>query len=279
MYIAVIITAYNRKDKTLKCLNELTRCPHSEISISIYLTDDGSTDGTSEAVSLLYPNVKISKGNGSLFWGGGTNLSWKRAVADGNFDGFLWLNDDTNLRENVWSEIIDADTFCKEKYNTGGIYIGSTLSPSTNTISYGGWQQINPKHSSFRLLKPNGSFQPCDIGNGNITYISNDVVKKIGCLHEGYIHGADFYYTYWAHTEKFPLLILRDYVGYCENDHKSHKENLLKRNLKERINYLYSPTGLQFKTALLFQKRFFPQNVWKLWVKYWIKTLFPQLMK
>lgn len=178
MYIAVIITAYNRKDKTLKCLNELTRCPHSEISISIYLTDDGSTDGTSEAVSLLYPNVKISKGNGSLFWGGGTNLSWKRAVADGNFDGFLWLNDDTNLRENVWSEIIDADTFCKEKYNTGGIYIGSTLSPSTNTISYGGWQQINPKHSSFRLLKPNGSFQPCDIGNGNITYISNDVVKK-----------------------------------------------------------------------------------------------------
>lgn len=277
--IAIIITAYNRKDKTLSCIERLTTIPNSEIDLSIYLTDDGSTDGTAEAVTVLYPQVTISHGNGNLYWGGGTNLSWKRAVSDGNFDGYVWLNDDTILSENVWNEIIAANEYCKNTYDTGGIYIGSTLSPTTNKISYGGWIQIHPKKSSFRILEPNGRFQPCDIGNGNITYISNDVVKKIGCLYEGYIHGADFDYTYWAHTEKFPLLILRDYVGYCENDHKSHKENLLKLNLIERIKYLYSPTGLQFKTALLFQKRFFPHNTWKLWMKYWIKTLFPQLMK
>ena len=260
--IAVIISSYTRKEKTLKCLDTLKKIRHPEIETSVYLTDDGSTDGTYEAVSKIFPETNISRGNGSLYWGGGMNLSWKKAVKDGNYDGYLWLNDDTELKANVWQEIIDADKFSKKEFKKGGIYIGSTLSLKTNKISYGGWKQIKSKTSSFRIINPTGDFQLCDIGNGNITYISSNIVEKIGCLYDKYVHGADF-----------------DYVGYCENDHKSHKENLLKLNLKDRIKYLYSPTGLQFKTALLFQKRFFPHNTYRLWLSYWIKTLFPQLIK
>lgn len=277
--IAVIITSYNRKEKTINCLDKLFHINNPNIEIVVYLTDDGSSDGTYEEVTRLYPQVFISKGNGSLFWGGGTNLSWKRAVKDGGFDGYLWLNDDTELIDKVWNEIIEADQYCQSNFKKGGIYIGSTLSLITNTISYGGWKQIRSDRSSFRILPPNGEFQLCEIGNGNVTYISKDVVDKIGCLYEKYVHGADFDYTYWAHSEGFPLIILRDYVGYCENDHKSHKEVLLNKNLKERIGYLYSPLGLQFETAILFQKRFFPKNVWRVWLSYWIKTFFPRLMK
>ena len=59
--IATIITCFNRKDKTVDCLNSLfMACSyynqnHSQTSIklSIYLTNDGCTDGTPEAVEQI----------------------------------------------------------------------------------------------------------------------------------------------------------------------------------------------------------------------------------
>lgn len=49
--IAVLLTAHNRKEKTLLCLDFLFKQKQvEEYTIDVYLTDDGSTDGTSEAV-------------------------------------------------------------------------------------------------------------------------------------------------------------------------------------------------------------------------------------
>lgn len=279
MNVAVIITAFNRKQKTIDCLERLFRIPANGVDITVYLTDDGSSDGTSDEVKKLFPQVLISTGDGSLFWGGGMNLSWKRAVADGGFDGYLWLNDDTVLEDNVWSEITEADKFCRDKYGKGGIYIGPTLSMDRKSMTYGGSVTTSRWRSRYRMLEPDGTFRNCEIANGNVTFISDDVVRKIGCFYPGYIHGADYDYTYWAFREGFPLLLLRDYTGLCDNDHKSHRENLLKRSLRERIRYLYAPNGMQLSTALLFQKRFYPWHVPLTFISYWTKALCPWLIK
>lgn len=279
MKIAIIITAFNRKEKTLSCLRRLKSCVHPEIDYQIYLTDDGSTDGTSEAVSNEFPEVKISQGDGNLYWSGGTNLSWKRAVEEDQYDGYLWLNDDTLMLPHFWNELIDADSYCKKKFNKGGIYAGATTSLNGKYLTYGASVNTKKWRSLFRMLEPNGQFQECDVANGNITFISKDVVDEIGCLHPGYAHGGDYDYTYWAHKEGFPILLTRSYVGRCDNDHHSSREILSKKNIKERIRYLYSPTGFQLKTALLFQKRFFPHYVPILFVSYWAKALFPWILK
>ena len=279
MRIAVIITAFNRKEKTLSCLERLYKGLSEQVNITVYLTDDGSTDGTYDAVSECFPEVIISEGDGTLFWGGGMNLSWKRAVEDGGYDGYLWLNDDTELFDNIWSELVEADSYCRKTFKTGGIYVGSTKDRHSGNLTYGGSVNVSKWRSLFKKLKPNGTFQQCEIANGNITYVSHDVVKRIGCLYHGYKHGADYDYTYWANKEGFPILILRDYMGFCENDHKSLRENLLKRTIKERIKYLYAPTGMQLDTALLFQKRFVPHYVPLLYISYWTKALFPWILR
>lgn len=279
MKIAVIITAYNRKEKTLKSIEKLYQITHHEIEITIYLTDDGSTDGTSDAIKDRFPDVIISHGNGDLYWAGGMNLSWKKAIEDEDYDGYLWLNDDTEILSNLWLELLEADAFSKKEFRCGGIYLGPTKDKLTNRLTYGGSIQISKWRSKFKMLTPNGKFQLCDVGNGNITYISKNVVQKIGCLYPGYTHGADYDYTYWAHKEGFPLILLKQYVGYCQNDHKTHRSNLLKRNVIQRIKYLFAPTGMQLSTAALFQKRFFPHYVPLLYISYWFKALFPWIIK
>ena len=50
--IAVLLTVFNRREKTIECLKNLfAQDIPAEYSIMVYLTDDGCTDGTPEAVS------------------------------------------------------------------------------------------------------------------------------------------------------------------------------------------------------------------------------------
>ena len=59
MKIAVLLTCHNRVEKTLDFLHSLVRvkCPQN-VEIDVYLNDDGSTDGTREAVRAWYESTK-----------------------------------------------------------------------------------------------------------------------------------------------------------------------------------------------------------------------------
>ena len=71
-------------------------------SIEVFLVDDCSTDGTSTALQIQYPSIKIIQGDGNLYWNRGMHLAWKTAAASKEFDYFLWLNDDTLLEKNAF---------------------------------------------------------------------------------------------------------------------------------------------------------------------------------
>ena len=52
--IAVLLTVFNRKEKTLLCLKNLyQQTLPNEYRIDIYLTNDGCTDGTPEAARAI----------------------------------------------------------------------------------------------------------------------------------------------------------------------------------------------------------------------------------
>jgi len=51
MEIAVLITVFNRKEKTLSCLKSLfNQKLDKKITLKVFLTDDNSSDGTADAV-------------------------------------------------------------------------------------------------------------------------------------------------------------------------------------------------------------------------------------
>ena len=180
--IAVIMTCHNRVQTTLSCLSKMKAQKLKEnVSLTIYLVDDGSTDGTSEAIQKKHPDIKIIKGNGSLFWNRGMHLAFSKAI-ENDYDYYLWLNDDTQLYEDALQTLIDTHkSLCDIRHNPC-IIVGSTQDPVDKKFTYGGYirtSKINPL--SLNLKKPsNDSPYLCETFCGNCVLIPKDVVNRVG---------------------------------------------------------------------------------------------------
>lgn len=90
--VYIIIPVYNRKDLTLKCLEKLKNTGDSQ-RYSVVVVDDGSTDGTGEAIQKFYPDTIVLPGDGDLWWTGAMALGMDYAYQQGA-EYFIWLNDD-----------------------------------------------------------------------------------------------------------------------------------------------------------------------------------------
>ncbi len=227
--IAVLITCHNRNEKTLECLKFFYGAEKpKEFIFEIFLVDDGSTDGTGEAVNSLFPNVHIIQGDGNLYWNRGMHLAWQVASEYNYFDYFLWLNDDTNLLPNAIIDLLRFD-------NKESIIVGTTISHINSTITYGG-------HLNKQLLIPNGKPQLCDSFNGNFVLIPQKVFSQLGNLDKYYIHAlGDIDYGKRAFKKGIDIILSPNISGYCGHEWENPKWSSLELTLIERVRLLYSP--------------------------------------
>lgn len=294
MKIAVLLTCFNRKDKTISCLtslyhsldvyNENIDNTENKIELSVYLTDDGCTDGTAESVRNNFADKKITilQGNGNLYWAGGMRFAWKEALKKHDiWDFYFLLNDDTDLLDNLFEELSITHKYCINKYKKAGIYSGITSSKSDfNKMTYGGDVWKNKFLGTSVRLKPIGQPQLCDITNANILLISRNVVDTIGIFWEGYTHGrADNDYSNTARKNNIPVLLTANFCGRCDNDHKSIKEIeqlIIKMSLSERRKYFSSPIHSS-KDYLEYIKRNMPIRYPMVFLGRMLNVYFPKL--
>lgn len=254
--IATLLTCHNRKDKTLNAVRSLLVSEESynsnnddKVMIDIYLTDDGCTDGTAEAITSITDGhlLKIIKTDGNAYWAGGMRAAWKEAVNKGGYDFYLLINDDAILKDNCLEELLKTDAYCNKNYRKGGVYTGFLASPKNHEkITYGAEVHSKGLLKSTEVLKPTGYPQECIMPNANILLVSNDVVSNIGILSDSYIHGAaDWDYGMRARKAGFPVLTTSSICGYCANDHDSRRveaNKVTKMSFKERKAFLNKPT-------------------------------------
>lgn len=218
--LAVLITCHNRKNKTIKCLRNLFKQKNFlDFKVEIFLVDDNSTDGTVDTIKKNFTNINLIKGDGNLFWGGGTYLAWEEAVKRKKFEYFLWLNDDTFLYPNALQMLFK----CQEYANSDEfIAVGSTQD-GNNNWTYGGFKNLNKKFSVFENKKiyPNNSFQLIDRFNGNIVLISYKAFIKIGKFDKSLNHYfGDIDYSIRASKKKIPIILSPNYLGLCKMDER-----------------------------------------------------------
>lgn len=121
----VIIPVYNRKETTLACLKHLDGCGDLT-RFQILVVDDGSTDGTREALETQYPQVQILPGDGNLWWTGAIAHGMQYAQTQGA-DFVIWLNDDCLAAEGTLPGLVD---FMRSHSNT-------LVAPLCTSISQG----------------------------------------------------------------------------------------------------------------------------------------------
>ncbi|AYN66679.1 glycosyltransferase family 2 protein [Euzebyella marina] len=274
MRIAILITSYNRKDKTSACLKSIyEQLLPLGVELHIFLTDDNSEDGTSNHIKSNFPKVHLFKGTGELFWAGGMRYTWNKAKVSKPTFYFL-LNDDTILKKDAVRTLIDTHKDWLNRREKQAIIIGSTIDDK-GKISYGGWKLKNKFGPKSKAVYNEISPMPCDLGNANIMLVPKEIEEKIGILSESYTHGiADYDYTLNAKRNGFAVVVAPGVLGSCVDDHgKNWKPSSSK--LSERIQYLYSPKGLAYNEYLTFIKRHFPLHLPSAMLKLWLKTLFP----
>lgn len=231
---AILLTVHNRKEKTLECLEKLFRQkPPESARWDVYMTDDGCTDGTSEAVSRYFPSVKIVRGNGQLFWNRGMYLAWKTAAQTRDYDYYLWLNDDTILLPDAIEELlacVDDRSPC--------LVCGACRSDKEEIFTYGAIDQKG------KNVVPNGQIQEGYIINGNAVLVNRKAFLLIGMLDPAFPHAiGDFDYGLRLLAEGGRIFTTRKYIGYCNKNPKLPAWCYTSTPLKTRLKNLYSPLG------------------------------------
>jgi GT2 family glycosyltransferase len=230
------------------------------INLSVYLVDDGSTDGTAVAVEKAFPQVNLIKGSSNLFWNGGMRLAFT-AAAKSDFDFYLWLNDDTQIYEDTISRLIAAFSSLSEQGFENSIIAGSTEDPETGELTYGGidrgpwWQALR-----FSLKPPEENLRACDTMHGNCVLIPRKVFEIVGNLDPAFKHNlGDYDYGLRATRQKCQVWALPGYVGTCSpNPHISRVDDNI-QSLSEMLDKTAQPKGLATKDATLH-----PFKEWKL---------------
>jgi len=246
--LAVLITCFNRKGHTLKCLTALYDSleEYESITLDVYLVDDGSTDGTRMEVNYKFPQVKVIAGDGKLFWGGGMNKAWKEA-AIGGYDFYLWLNDDTYLKPNALRELLADST----SLNYESVIVGVCEWQNSNTVSYSGYLLKNKV-----ALQAVGRPLLCDYFNGNVVLIPKSVFSKVGFLDPVFPHNlGDIDYGMRARSLGINSYISSSSIGKCDGHRSLSAWCDPAKPLKDRIKHFNSPLTKGPKQVFIFEKR------------------------
>ena len=292
MKIAVLYTCYNRKEKTLSSLRGLydsariynLQSKGEKIEPVVYLTDDGCTDGTADAIRDVFHNkeINILQGTGNLYWAGGMRFAWKEALKRHvEWDYYLLLNDDTDLFPNCFIELMGTLEYCKAQYGKSGIISGITCAHDDVTkITYGG--DVIPNKFNGRQIRLGRSSNPqmVDMTNANILMIPKSVVDQMGIFYEGYKHGcADNDYSMQARKKGIPVLITAVACGACDNDHGDpveSRKSIINMTQNERSAFYNNPLHCN-SDYLLLVKRNMPFRYPITWCFRMLLTYCPKL--
>jgi GT2 family glycosyltransferase len=104
-HVAIVVLNWNGRDDTLACLASLRQLAYP--SYQIVVVDNGSTDGSVEAIRAKYPDVPLIETGENLGYVGGNNLGLKWA-REQSADYVLLLNNDTEVAPDFLSELVRA---------------------------------------------------------------------------------------------------------------------------------------------------------------------------
>jgi len=244
--IAALITCFNRRETTLTCLRGLaSQNLPGNVSVETVLVDDGSKDGTRDAVLKEFPDTRVISGDGSLYWCGGMRKAWSEAAVS-KPDFYLLLNDDTLLHQDALEGLLRITSSPEDRI----IAVAAIQDPLSGEATYGGVRK------SGGLVAASGREEICETFNANAVLVSNAVFRELGMFHDAYTHGmGDFDYGYAATRRGIKVIQSPDFLGKCERNDLAGTWRDRSLSLGVRWKQLRGPKGLPFSEWMTFNRR------------------------
>ena len=233
--IVCLATCYNRCDLTISSIKSLmSQNLSSDITLAIYIVDDGCTDDTVQKVKAQFPSVNIITSPGNLFWAGGMRYGFKNISSDviNGLDYLFVFNDDVKFSDSAIRNLLSyINTLSLNPSSTPFTVTGCFHSEQHSSVTnYGGKYSISSWDPlKFKTIQTDSCLLLADTINMNGALISNAALKQIGFLSEYFHHSlADYDFGLRLRKSGGFNLIHKDYIGVCA----SHALDFKARNPK-----------------------------------------------
>ena len=253
MKITVVLTCFNRKNKTLDCVKRLIE-GNKNIQFDFVVVDDGSIDGTAEELkkSVYKDFIEVIETKGNCYYSGGMHLGMEFLLKrEEHADFILMVNDDVTFFEDTIQELVE-----QSKQNDNSVIVGVTCNQQEQQ-TYGAVKYLGGFSVRYRAVKAGEDIE-CDTFNANCVLIPYDYFLKTGAMDSNYIHSlGDFDYGLALKRAGAKIYSSKCYVGICERN--SIKGTWLDKTLplKKRIVLKETVKGAPAKQWFYFLKKNF----------------------
>ena len=175
MKVSICISTFNRKDKSVACIESVLEAAPTAWEIEWLIVDAGSVDGTTEAIFDLGLSGDVIHVNSSSYWSRSMNTAMSSIAPDSDYA--LLLNDDVILKPD---SLIKLMKISNERINS--ILVGQTNDPSSSQLTYGGYLRTGQHPLRLRRVIALDDLLEIDTFNGNIVFIPRFVIAKVGII-------------------------------------------------------------------------------------------------
>src|SRR3990167_9534239 len=195
--IAIIVLNYKGLEDTLSCLDSLRRIKRNNFNIEIIVVDNGSGDGSKEALSN-FRDIRLIALEKNLGYSGGNNVGIKEAIKR-NSNYLLILNNDTLVDPNLLTELVNAakkgDIISPKIYFAKGFEFHKSRYKKADlgkVIWYAGgeidWQNVIGKHIGVDEVDKGQYSASIETGfaTGACMFVKREVFEKVGFFDEKY---------------------------------------------------------------------------------------------
>jgi GT2 family glycosyltransferase len=265
MRITALLAAHNRRTKTLACLSSyFAQEVPGDVVLSAVLVDDGSSDGTADAVRARFPEVEVIEESGNLFWATAMAVAEERARQSVP-DFVIWLNDDVTLDQGALRIMLLA---AQSTHSSGCIVVGAVRDPVSGQLTYSGVRRS--QHHPLRTKQvPPAEERPLEVDtfNGNVVLVSREAWQRVGPIDGRFAHAAaDHDYGLRARDAGIPVLLAPGMVGACPGNPEPEPWTNPSLTVRERFAVLVSRKGHPPRE----RARFLRRHGGPLWPIFWL---------
>ncbi len=229
MKIVVILTCYNRKEKTENCIRTLVSGnPNCEFVFVV--VDDNSSDGTQEVISKMKDkfDIHLLRSSGNLFYSAGMRVGMQYVMDSIKqiYDHILLVNDDVTFFEQCVEKMAEQSAQQDNAVIVGATHDGNGML-SYSAIKY-------TKGIRYEKLNIDEWQTEADTFNGNCVLIPRTIFLQVGVMDRHYSHSlGDFDYGLLIKKNGHKVYVFKKYVGICENN--SAKGTWMDTSLSRRL--------------------------------------------